>query len=91
MYIYVCVCCVCVCVCVCIFFFCWSQGRRSKYFKMNRSIKRFISFLRIIYLVLTYGMFPACYFLQRKKEKKLNSNIQAHIYIYIYMFLEICR
>ena len=41
-----CVCvyvCVCVCVCVSFFsFFCWSDERKSKYFKMNRSTKRLI-------------------------------------------------
>ena len=35
------------------------KGEKCTYFKMNRSTKRFTSFLRIISFILTYCMYPS--------------------------------
>ena len=52
------------------FFFFWFGVRpkraKSKYFKMNKSTKRFVFFKEIFISFLHRCMFPASYFLQRK-------------------------
>ena len=47
------------------FFRCRSNREKSKYFKMNRSTKRFVFFKELFILFLHMSMFPACCFHQR--------------------------